>query len=312
MNDMKALEHLAPIADEMLAGLHADERMRLRVKNAAMAGRKTRRRIYTAIPAACCAAAVLALAVVIPGRLAPKAALQEGVVPIASIAAGGEQMTIGETIADLSGGAQVRASSRGGQSLFAEAAGDIPMVAVGGAVYRLLETPGDMGGALMGGEIAAVALHTDEPSLLSDEEFAAGASNVAQQGAVVYEVDGIDPNTAVAAEVDGSMRLFQRVSYAGRGPGGLGLEDVFDVRGRVRSVEMTGRGEITGSAANEVIGVLLDRAILISADETARREYLTVTLESGLKLQMGVSGDMLCGCGGWSCPEFFEAFDAAL
>ena len=32
----------------------------------------------------------------------------------------------------------------------------------------------------------------------------------------------------------------------------------------------------------------------------------------GHPLQLGVSGDMLCGCGGWSCPEFFEAFEAAL
>ena len=28
--------------------------------------------------------------------------------------------------------------------------------------------------------------------------------------------------------------------------------------------------------------------------------------------QLGVSGDTLCGCGGWSCPEFFEAFEEAL
>ena len=312
MNDMKALEHLAPIADEMLAGLHADERMRLRVKNAAMAGRKTRRRIYTAIPAACCAAAVLALAVVIPGRLAPKAALQEGVVPIASIAAGGEQMTIGETIADLSGGAKVRASSRGAQSLYARTDGDIPMVALDGAVYRMLETPEDMGGGLMEEEIGTVTTHAKEPSLLSAQELSAGASNVAAQGAAVYAVAGLDVQTAVAAEVDGKMRLFQRVSYAGRGPGGLGLEDVFDVRGRVRSAELTGRGELTGEAAQQAIDVLLDNAILVSADETARKDYLIVTLGSGLKLQLGVSGDMLCGCGGWSCPEFFEAFDAAL
>ena len=33
---------------------------------------------------------------------------------------------------------------------------------------------------------------------------------------------------------------------------------------------------------------------------------------AGGKLQLGVSGDTLCGCGGWSCPEFFEAFEAAL
>jgi len=58
--------------------------------------------------------------------------------------------------------------------------------------------------------------------------------------------------------------------------------------------------------------VQLDNASLKSADATANRQTLTVTLENGLKLQLGVSGDTLCGCGGWSCPEFFEAFESAL
>ena len=311
MNDMKALEHLAPIAEEMLAGLHADERMRLRIKNAARAG-KTRRKNRIWVPAVCCAAAVLALAVIIPGRLAPIAASTDGVVPVYAIAAGGGAQAIGQTLADLGSGAKVRASSRGAQSLYAAADGDIPMVALGGAVYRMLSSPADMGGGLMAGEIGTVTTHTKEPSLLSGNELSAGASNVAAQGAAVYAVAGLDVHTAVAAEVDGKMRLFQRVSYAGRGPGSLGLEDVFSVRGQVRSAELTGRGELTGEAAQKAIDVLLDHAVLVSADETARKDCLIVTLESGLKLQLGVSGDMLCGCGGWSCPEFFEAFDAAL
>ena len=35
MNDMKSLDQLDRIADEMLGGLHADERMRLAIKRAA-------------------------------------------------------------------------------------------------------------------------------------------------------------------------------------------------------------------------------------------------------------------------------------
>ena len=58
--------------------------------------------------------------------------------------------------------------------------------------------------------------------------------------------------------------------------------------------------------------VLLDQATLKAQDMSARKQSLTVTLRSGLKLQLGVSGDTLCGCGGWSCPEFFEAFEAAV
>ena len=84
------------------------------------------------------------------------------------------------------------------------------------------------------------------------------------------------------------------------------------MRGQVKRLELSGVGELTGDAANAAIDVLLDHAVLKSADATARRQTLTVTLDSGLRLQLGVSGDTLCGCGGWSCPEFFEAFEAAL
>ena len=90
------------------------------------------------------------------------------------------------------------------------------------------------------------------------------------------------------------------------------LEDTFDVRGQVKTLELSGVGTLEGQAANDVMAVLLDNATLKSADATARKQSLTVTLESGVKLQLGVSGDTVCGCGGWSCPEFFEAFEAAL
>ena len=90
------------------------------------------------------------------------------------------------------------------------------------------------------------------------------------------------------------------------------MEDTFSVRGKVKTLELSGVGEIKGDKANEVIAVLLDQAALKSADLSARRQMLTVTLDSGIKLQLGVSGDTVSGCGGWSCPEFFEAFEAAL
>ena len=93
---------------------------------------------------------------------------------------------------------------------------------------------------------------------------------------------------------------------------GSSLEETFSVRGKVKRLELSGVGELTGEAANRAIDVLLDQAVLQSADASSRRQTLTVTLDSGLMLQLGVSGDTLCGCGGWSCPEFFEAFEAAL
>jgi len=319
--DSKSLTQLGPIADEMLGGLQADEAMRLKIKRAAAEGKGTRRlpvRRYA--PAICCAALALAFVGAAVPRLnqhteenIPMLASEPVAVSIDTIAAGeGAAYAGGELVADLGDNARMRAATPSDKSLFAHAGGDIALVAVNGAVYQMLETPKDVGNSLLGDSLGDVALFDEQPSLASPKEMAAGLSNVAQQGTVVYSVKGLSKATAVAAEVEGKMRLFQRVSYAGKGPAGASLEDTFSVRGKVKSAELSGVGELTGSKANEVIAVLLDNAALRSADATARRQMLTVTLENGLKLQLGVSGDTLCGCGGWSCPEFFEAFEAAL
>lgn len=310
MNDMKALQQLAPIADEMLSGLHADDAMKRRIRAAAAQGR-TARRPAGLVPALCCAALVLACVGVGVSRMDVTGAAPR-TLQIEAIAAGGRTPVPAVSVADLGSGAQVRVASAQTQSLFEKASGDIPMVSVDGAVYRLLTSPRDMGASLLGEAVGTVTVATGEPSLSSQEELRAGVSNVVAEGTTVYAVRGLSASTAVAAEVDGGMRLFQRVSYAGRGPGSQSLEDTFSVRGRVKSVALSGVGELSGEAANDVIDVLLDHATLMAADQFSARQTLTVTLDSGLRLELGVSGDTLCGCGGWSCPEFFEAFEAAL
>ncbi len=321
MFDPKSLDQLGPTADEMLGGLKADEKMRLAIKRAAVEGKTARRRpMKRYAPAICCAALALAFAGTVVPRLNPNT--NENVmtqdktvaaVSIDTIAAGeGAAYAGGELVADLGDNARMRVAAPAGQSLLATAGGDIALVTVNGAVYQMLATPKDVGNSLLGESLGDVALFDEQPSLASPKEMNAGLSNVAQQGAVVYSIKGLPKTTAVAVTVDDDMRIFQRVSYAGKGPAGASLEDTFSVRGKVKSAELSGVGELTGSKANEVIAVLLDNAVLKSADATARRQTLTVTLENGLKLQLGVSGDTLCGCGGWSCPEFFEAFEAAL
>lgn len=333
MSDWKSLDHLGPIADEMLGGLHADERMRLAIKRAAVQGAapKKKARNMRLVPALCCAA----LAIVCVGAAGLRMnqpdetavafvvrKTNEGVsetaqpVQISTIAAGeGETAAAAYEpmlLADLGDGARVRMIAVPEESLFAVGGGDMPLIAVGGSVYRMLDTPKDIGSSLLGSEMGSVRTYTEEPSLASGEAMAAGLSNIAGEGAVIYAVGGLAETTAVAAKVDGQMRVFQRVSYAGKGPAGGRLEDTFSVRGQVREMTLSGVGTLSGEAANKVADVLLDRAVLASADASGRGEYLTVTLENGLRLQLGVSGDMLCGCGGWSCPEFFEAFEAAL
>ena len=321
MFDPKSLDQLGPIANEMLGGLEADEAMRLKIKRAAAEGRQTRRTpVRRFVPAVCCAALALCCVGIAAPRLNGAGNAENSAVMLASepvavsidtIAAGeGAAYAGGELVADLGDNARMRKAGPSARTLFAQGEGDIPLVTVGSAIYQMLETPKDVGNSLLGDSLGDVRLFDEQPSLASPKEMAEGLSNVAQQGAVIYSIKGLPKTTAVAAEVEGNMRLFQRVSYAGRGPAGDSLEETFGVRGKVKSAELSGVGELTGEKANEVIAVLLDNAALKSTDATARRQTLTVTLENGLKLQLGVSGDTVCGCGGWSCPEFFEAFEA--
>ena len=229
-----------------------------------------------------------------------------------TIAAGDEQAASMTRMADVSGTARVRAAGGSSDSLFASTSGDIPLVAVNGAVYRMLSMPTNVESSLLGDAVGTVSTTTDEPSLADDSAMTGGLSNVAEAGQTIYAVSGVDVNTAVACEVGGNMRLFQRVSYAGKGPGGQGLEDTFSVRGQVAELTLSGVGTLIGDAANDAAAVLLDHATLKSADSSARKQTLTVTLTNGLKLQLGVSGDTVSACGKWSCPEFFEAFESGL
>ena len=319
MNKLDSLDRLSPVTDEMLAGLHADQQMKMRIRAAAEGKtRKAARPVQRAfVPALCCAAlAVVCVgAVGLRGVSAPQTAQ---IAQIETIAAGdaadsaATMMLRSTQVADLGDHAKVTASAVKHTSLFAEGKDDIPLVAVDGAVYRMLTKPEDVSNSQLGDSLGDVALFNEQPSLASAEELSAGLSNVAPKGAVIYSVKGLEKTTVVAAEVDGHMRLFQRVSYAGKGPGKQSLEDTFSVRGKVKKLELSGVGTLEGDTANVVMNVLLDNAALKAADMAAKKQSLTVTLQNGLKLQLGVSGDTLTGCGGWSCPEFFDAFEAAL
>ena len=311
MNKEHALTGLGPIADEMLAGLHTDPGMRGRILAAARQAQAPKRRVMRGLaPALCCAA----LAIACVGAWNMQRTDEPATARIDTIAAGDGTVAIASQtqVADLGDGAKVSAAVPKNTSLFATAENDIPLVTVNGAVYRMLTTPESLSSSLRGDEVGQIAEACAEPSLATAEQLSAGLSNVAAQGASVYAIKGVSCATAVAAEVGGRMRVFQRVSYAGKGPGKETLEDTFDVRGQVATLELSGVGTLTGEAANDAIAVLLDHATLKSADMTAKKQSLTVTLTSGVKLQLGVSGDTVCGCGGWSCPEFFEAFEAAL
>ena len=310
---MKRLEHLPEITARQLGGLEATPTLLAKIKLEAAEHASPRRGMTMLRPVmAICAALVLCLC--LSTLLDDGAPVRPGEMPnvMDSHSAGTAVRSAPEpaVAADMPAGAiTMSAGVRGtAQTLFAAGSGNsFPLITLNGATYRMLHTPDALSQSLLGESLGTVTEFNVEPALGSGGVV----SNAVSVGDSVCGVSGMQ-GALVAAPVDGALRVFQRVSYAGKGPAGGSLENTFSVRGKVRKAELSGVGTITGEKANEVIAVLLDEAVLASADASARGQYLTVTLENGLRLQLGVSGDMLCGCGGWSCPAFFEAFEAAL
>ena len=156
MNDMNKLDELRPIANEMLGGLHAGEAMKYRIRHAAMedAAPQRKKQMKRLVPAVCCCALALvcvgAAVRINPQEPAPMMAkiMPDGgdVVQISTIAAGDESVALGgELLADLGDGARIRAAGPQQESLYAAGSGDMPLVAIGGEVYRMLNAPKDIG-----------------------------------------------------------------------------------------------------------------------------------------------------------------------
>lgn len=200
------------------------------------------------------------------------------------------------------------------RSLFANGSGgNFPLVGVQGRAYRMLKSPSALKESALGSAIGTVGVQTDEPSLAEAENWDSGLSSIADEGATIYAISGVSDKTAVAASVDGSMRVFQRVYYAGHGAMNDSLEDTLDVRGQVASLELSQVGTISdANTASDVMATLLDNASVYAQDSSSQKQSLTVTLKSGISFTLGVDGDVVSACGAWSCPEFFEAFKAAL
>lgn len=228
-------------------------------------------------------------------------------IEIEEIAAGGAQPAE-EMInrASLSG-AEVRNTVSRGQTLFESGSPEIPVLCVNGAVYRLLKEPEALSGGLLGKKAGAVETQTPHPSLAGREELSAGLSNCCAAGSAVYAVSSLPAGTALAAEVNGRMRLFQRVSYAGLGSAAP-LSESLALSGKLREMTLSGVGTLTGDAAERVFALLLTKGERVAKEAEPGAGTLTFVLSNGLRLQMTVSGETLIACGAWQCPEFFTAF----
>lgn len=313
---MKDVENLKSVADEMLGGLTAGESLKRQIYAAVKAEAtpfyKMKAFRYGA-PACALAAAVITAVIAMP--------MQNGALRIDTHAAGGA--TPAPTVlavraaADLPDGALqltgANAAAPGYKSLFAQSSGaNFPLVGVGERAYRLLKAP-TLSESALGSGVGSVGVKSDEPSLCESAAWKDGLSNIADEGGEIRAISGLSDKTAVAAKVNGEWRVFQRVYYAGHGTMSDSLESTLDVRGNVASLELSDVGTISDAkTANSLMATLLDNASLYAEDATGKKQSLTVTLQNGISFTLGVSGDVVSACGGWSCPEFFSAFSQAL
>lgn len=312
---MNRLEQLPEIANRQLSGLTADQRLLANIKiKAAQPRHKQRLRLRPLLTGAVTIALCLCIGLfAVPTLLHT----QNDALRLDSHSAGSMITTtngaILQTLDVPAGSISVGGSSASSgtyRNLFAtQKNGNYPMIMVGNAVYRLLISPLSMSDSLLGSSLGEVTEYTVEPALSNGGIV----SNFVSAGATVYAVKGMQGAMA-AAYVNGSLRAFQRVSYAGDALlGSEALGDTLTASHNVTAIELTGAGTINDAGvAQSLINTLLANAQYQSAsfDSGANRSLL-IALDNGLLLQMMVGEDTVSACGTWSCPEFFEAYAAA-
>jgi len=309
---VKRLENLPDIAARQLGGLEAGPTLLAKIKLEA-ADRKAPRRLALKPVLAVCAALVLCVGAALtalpqspalPGHEQPA----ENVLDSHSAGSQPEQATAEpRAVADVSRGSitmsagKVRAASG---SLYEQGTGSsFPLISLNGATYRMLQSPESVSDSLLGERMGTVSEFNVEPALSSGGVV----SNAVACGEPVYAVGGMN-GALVAAPVEGVMRVFQRVSYAGCAViGSETLRDTLCAPDAVAWIEIEGLGRADGDRAQSLMDTLLTCADYQSTAASGSAS-MQIGLQNGLTLQLSAGEDSVSACGTWSCPEFFEAF----
>ncbi len=302
------LRELPKDADKALNGLQATPFLKARIDRAVEEKKqgKVRFALPKWAPALCCAAVVLVLALtVLPMHGQPDSLITTNALGPTAVPTGAISGDLGNDAVTISN----KAAKPGYRNIWSDAkGGSFPLIGMNGKYFRMLTSPNRVSSGLLGGSVATVSEFTTEPSLSGTDVV---LSNAVASGCEVYSIHGVSADTLVAAEVDGRMRLFQRVSFNGNAlRGSEDLADTLAIAGQVVAMELSGVGTVTDPAAcEELLSLLLDNASYESSGSVSSKQSLLIDLNNGLVLQMAVKGDKLAACGVWSCPEFFEAFE---
>jgi len=309
----KRLHQLPADADKALEGLVAGPHLKMRIERAAANPTPTKNHIPVRRWAPALSLALVLAVGAIVGL--PYLLGQDAQMPLITTQSLGDGVGGNDrALLDLGGG-DVRISGQSNapeyRSIWAKGSnGSFPLVGVNGAYYRMMTTPSSVSASLLGSSLGTVAEFTTEPSLSGTNVI---LSNQAVTGTAIYEISGMS-GAMVAAEVDGKMRLFQRVSFNGSAiKGSESLADTLRAGGRITAMELSDVGIVADSSVCESLYSTLTRcASYESSGSVSAKQSLLIELDNGLTLQLAVKNDKLGACGTWSCPEFFEEFEAAV
>lgn len=298
-------EQFKQITDEALGGLQASPGLFNRAKMQFSAQHKRR----PALPLRRVMAYAMSLALIIAGTALLLPRLQKDEIPVVgTLAAGTESLDNLTEKADLPRGSLQLSKTQGPKQGIWEGSGhsNFPLLRLDGRFYRMLTNPSDVS-QLVDNNMGQVAVFATEPALDNGNEV---LSNIAPKGATVYSFNGFG-RSALAAQVDGQARLFQRVSFAGNAL--LGSETLKDTlpQGAV-ALQLSNVGTITDQGkVKELMNTLYTSAEYQGNQTISGSQTLLVDYGNGIVFQMNVKGDSLSACGTWSCPEFIEGFMAA-
>lgn len=303
------LEQLPQIADETLGGLKAGEALYRGIRaRAERPAPKPAFPLRRAVALACSLLLVAGTGLLAANRLQAK---QDDLPRITTFAAGELPESAVLLARDLPKGSitlGTPGSVPGYQGVWAKASGgNFPLIRLGGAYYRLLTNPSSVSGSMLGASLGQIEVMSDEPAL---DASAQTLSNIIPLGTQVSQISGM-PGTAVAAELDGRLRVFQRVSFSGTALlGGEGLSST--LAGTVVGLQLSGVGTVTDPAqVASLMDSLLNDSTYQSSSTRTSDQALLIQYDNGLVLQMAVKGDSLIACGTWSNPGFIDAFTQA-
>jgi hypothetical protein len=305
---MSSLEKLPLIAQECLGGLRAGEPLHQRILQP-HAAQKRRGLPVRALALACSLIFVLGLGAAGLNSLLNRS---QDIPPINTLAAGKLPEGTRTTALDVPRGSITLNTSGSTPSYIGVWTGstgaNFPLVRADGRYYRLLQNPTEIDQSMLGQSLGSVSVYTDEPAL---DHSSAVISNAAAAGSAVHTLSGMD-GTAVAAQVDGKLRVFQRVSFGGAAL--IGQESLrHTLSGQVTGLQLSDVGiVIEQNKVSELMNTLFSTAVYQGPATRATDQALLIQYANGIVLQMAVKGSSLIACGTWSAPDFIAAFEAAV